>query len=107
MVEMFVKRIAELEDLVAPYSEGKLKSKRAWFSWLDVGVDSNSTYLAVIIVVFLLLAFTKPSIVANDFIENNKMYRKLSLGKFFASWVILSGILCAGIFAYRYQKKSA
>jgi hypothetical protein len=97
------KRIKELKNTVAPYSEGKIKQESLFSFDLNGILSNDRIYQAVFAIVFILLLITRPSFIKA---ENKEKEMKMNFSKFLSFWLGISAILSIGIYGYNYKNNS-
>ena len=91
-------RVKELRGMVKGYSNGK--SPTTELSLQDI-LSSPKMYVFVPVFVFFCLILFRPSFLYTEGVDKKTRF---STGKLVLFWILLSGLLCIGVFGYNYGK---
>jgi hypothetical protein len=90
-------RVKELHGVVRGYSNGKTPDSE--MSVQDI-LSSPKMYIAIPVIVLLLLALSKPSFLYTEGVDKKTRF---STSKLILFWLLLSSVLCVGVFGYNYK----
>ncbi len=99
-------RIVELQNQVAPYSGGKIKStSNIDFSFNNI-LSSKKLYIAIPIFTFFIFLLWRPSILTVEIPnDEGELIKKFSFKRFLVVWLVITLALALGLFGFNYKRK--